>query len=122
MTKLYFFWIAEYENKEIFSQYDLNTGKENLYKDVNLKRVKKFGWFPFPLDLKSKIPEAVYNPALPHYLINISPEDTLIVKRRGYIEITGRVQKQYYEYILGTQDYIMSINEKGNVEIRKELN
>ena len=121
MTKLHFFWMAEYENKETFSQYD-NDGKENLYKDVDLKRVKKFGWFPFPADLKSKVPESIFNPTLPYYLINIRPEDTLIVKRRGYIEITGRVQKQYYEYILGTQDYIMSINEKGNVEIRKELN
>jgi len=113
--------MVEYDGGEFFPQFDFKTGKENLYKDVKLDKIKKIGWYPFTVELKSKVPEAIYNPFLPYYEVNVYKEDKLIIRRRGFIEITGKKQRHYFKYILGTQDYIMIIDERGNVEVQKEL-
>jgi len=121
MTKISFFWIAEYDNGKILPQFDFKTGKENLFKILKLDKIIKFGLYPFTKELKSKVPEAIFNPILPHYIINLEPEDKLIFRRRGYVQISNRTQKQYKEYIIGTQDYLIVIDESGNIEVRKEL-
>jgi len=116
MSKLSFFWIAEYNDKTIFPQFNFKTGKENLFKYVNLNITIKFGWYPFSAELSKKVPESKYNPILPHYVISLGSNDKLFTRRRGHINsISGKTK---FEYLLGTQNYLLVIDEMGNVEIK----
>lgn len=119
MSKLSFFWIAEYNNENVFPQFDLKTGKENLYKDINFEKLIKFGWYPFSAELSRKVPESKYNPILPHYVISLGSNDKLFARRRGHINLVSGKTK--FEYLVGTQNYLLVIDEMGNVEIGDEL-
>jgi len=121
MTKISFFWIAEYDDGTIFSQFDFNCGKENLYKDIDINRVVKIGWYPFTIELSKLIPNAIFNPILPYYVINIENQEEIFIRRRGFIIMTGKREIRKYEYILGiTGKYLLTIDENGNVEVNKK--
>lgn len=42
-----YFWIAEYGEGEALPQFDPVTGKENMFKDIDMDRLTAFGWYPF---------------------------------------------------------------------------
>jgi len=54
---LTFFWIAIYKDGTIFSQFDLETGEERLFGDIDQSKLEKFGWFPFSEELAKKVKE-----------------------------------------------------------------
>lgn len=120
--KLSFFWIAEYSNNQVLPQFDFKTGKENLFSEIDQNKLVKFGWYPFPLSLSKLVNGAIYNPILSNYILNIRPIDKLFACRRNYIQRDGRTEKRYSEYILGNQDFILVINENGNVEVKYDRN
>jgi len=49
-----FFWIAYYSDGSIFPQFDFDTYSENLFKDIDLNKLRAFSWFPLFPDLDSE--------------------------------------------------------------------
>ena len=47
---LHLFWIAEYQDGTALPQFDPDTGEEHLFKEVDQSKLKRFGWYAFPLD------------------------------------------------------------------------
>jgi len=118
IAKLKYFWIAEYKDGTALPQFDLETGKENLFKDIDQSKIVRFGLYPFTLELSKKIDCGDLNPFLPKFVINLSKEDKLFFVRRNYIKIQGTKENRYIEYLLGTQNYVLHINESGNTEVK----
>lgn len=118
MNILRYFWIAEYKDGTALPQFDPETGEENLFKDINQIKTIRFGWYPFSEELSKKVKSSLYNPFLPKYILNININDKLIAKRRNYIERIGTIEKRRTEYLLGNQNFIMTIDEYGNVEVK----
>ena len=91
---LVFFWIAEYNDNTALPQFDPDTCKENLFKDIDQSRLKAFGWYPFPKEfaekLRSKGVNAVSKP-LNFYRIELKEGWRLIAFRRNAIKygLTG---------------------------------
>lgn len=50
-----FMWIAEYEDGTCLPQFDPGTGEEHLFKEVDLSRLRAFGWYPFTVELAEKL-------------------------------------------------------------------
>lgn len=115
---LKYFWIAEYNDKTALPQFDPETGKENLFKDIDQSKLVRFGWYPFPEELTKKVTGSISNPFLPKYVINLNKDDILIARRRTYIQLRGHQESRYIDYLLGTQKYLICIDEFGNVEVR----
>jgi hypothetical protein len=117
-TKLTFFWIAEYNDGTALPQFDLETGEENLFKVIDQSKLIRFGLYPFTLELSKKVKCSNLNPLLPKFIINFKTEDKLFFRRRNYIKMQGSIENRNVEYLLGTQNYILYIDEFGNVEIK----
>lgn len=117
---LKYFWIAEYSDKTAFPQFDPETGNENLFKDIDQSRLVRFGLYPFSDELSKKVACGISNPFLPKFVINLNNTDKLFFKRRNYIERCGQMEYRYIEYLIGTQNYVLCIDEFGNTEIKKE--
>lgn len=81
-----FFWIAFYKDGSILPQYDFQTGKQNLFKEIDQSKLDKFGWFPIPKDLAKKIgdPRIVSKDNLPYYVLKLRENQRLIALRREY--------------------------------------
>lgn len=118
MNSLRYFWIAEYKDRTALPQFDPETGEENLFAEVNQLNLIKFGWYPFSEELVKKVKNSLYNPFLPKYILNVNINDKIIVRRRNYIERIGQAEKRRTEYLLGNQNFIMIIDEYGNVEVQ----
>lgn len=118
---IHFFWVAEYNNNTILPQFDLKTGKENLYSDIETNKLVKIGWHPFTAELSKMIPGSIFNPLLSKYVLNIRPNDEIFIRRRNHIQRIGKIEKRFTEYILGNQDFILVINEDGNCEIKYDI-
>jgi len=121
---LVFFWIAEYADGTALAQFDPETGKENLFKNVDLTRVKRFGWYPFNEDLAEKIFEAegliVVPSAFKHCVVELEAGDKLVAKRENvlrYFVDSGEVASREVVYVLGVEGkQILRIHEDGKVE------
>ena len=50
-----FFWIVELKSGKVISEYDIETGKKNQWRDVPVKEVKRLIWHPYTLPLIDKI-------------------------------------------------------------------
>jgi hypothetical protein len=119
ITKLKYFWIAEYNDGNALPQFDPETGIENLFKNIDQTKLIRFGLYPFTMELSKKVNCSDFNPFLRKIVINLDG-NKLIFKRRNYIIIQGIKEKRHIEYLLGTKDYILYIDESGNLEVKKE--
>jgi len=48
---LLLFWIAHYANGESLPEFDPETGRVNLFKEIDQPRLIRFGWYPFTQNL-----------------------------------------------------------------------
>lgn len=78
-----FMWLAFYSDGSCLPQFDLDTGKDHLFKEIDQSKVVKFGWFPIPYSL-SKIlgPQYYHDPNLSHFILQLKPKQRLIALRR----------------------------------------
>lgn len=118
------FWIAEYTDGQALPQFDLDTGKENLFKDIDFSKLKRFGWYPFTLLLAEFIPYAMANPLLPSCVIALGPEDKLIACCTKSIAVNSTdlkvIDHKAVLYNLGIEGkYLLSINVETNQIICK---
>jgi len=121
---LIYFWVAEYTDGTALSQFDPETGRENLFKHVDLARVKRFGWYPFTEELAEKIFEAegliVVPSAFKSYVVDLEVGDRLVVKRENvlrYFAGSGGVAGREIVYVLGVEGKkVLRIREDGSVE------
>ena len=51
---LKYFWIAEYKDSAL-PQFDPETGKENLFKEIDQSKLIRFGLYPFSIKLWNKV-------------------------------------------------------------------
>lgn len=116
--KLKYFWIAEYNDGTALPQFDLESGNENLFKDIDHSKIIRFGLYPFTVELSKKVECSDLNPFLPKFVINLKSNDKLFFVRRNYIEMCGTTENRYIEYLLGNQNYVLHIDESGNVEVK----
>ena len=117
---LKYFWIAEYKDN-CLPQFDPETGIENLFKDINQSKLIRFGLYPFSEKLCSLVKcSCIADISLPTFVINLTKDDKLFFKRRNYIIISKCGEERKITYLLGTQNYILHIDEFGNVEVKKE--
>ena len=68
---LHLFWIAEYQDGTALPQFDPDTGEEHLFKEVDQSKLKHFGWYAFPPKLAQKVENAVVNPLLNSYVLEL---------------------------------------------------
>ena len=118
-----YFWVAEYMDGTALSQFDPETGRENLFRNVDLKRLKRFGWYPFSMDLAEKVWEAegliVVPSAFKPCVVDLEAGDRLVAKRENvlrYCVDSGGVASREIVYVLGVEGKrILRINEDGNI-------
>jgi len=121
---LVYFWIAEYSDGTAFPQFDPETGKENRFADVDQARLKRFGWYPFSLEITKKIFEAegiiVLATANPPHVIELKDGEKLVGKRENTIRLNMKgnsVGRGETVYILGVEgEKGLRIREDGSVE------
>ena len=119
---LVYFWIAEYSDGSALPQFDPETGKENLFRDVGPLRLKRFGWYPFTPRLAKKIWEAENVIVIPTcnkvYAIEIEKGKKLVAYRTNSIKLHSRsgIERGETAYVLGVENgKITQINENGKV-------
>lgn len=116
-------WVAEHTNGTVLPQYDPDTGKEHLFKEVDRDNLKSFGLFPFPVELACKTDNRC-NPFLPSYVVNLKPEDQIEHFRRVYAKVgagEGGLNCEKIEYILGIKGkFTWLISENGSVRNLEE--
>ena len=146
------FWAAWYDKPypdktaDTFAQFDLETGRENYFRDVDQDRVKSMAFLPFGPDLADKInkypggsSQAILMP-LPQYVVHLAENQRLIVFRRnfhsyGLYPVEQHLESMGHEilYVLGWQTTeielvdgklqeknmksMMFIHENGSVEL-----
>lgn len=120
---LHMFWIAEYQEGTALPQFDPDTGEEHLFKHVAHSKLKRFGWYPFPRSLASKVAYAAHNPHLASYTVDIPPGGTLVAHRTTSITFQpSSLSVQHHEadeYVLGLQGSpLMHIYSDGRVELK----
>ena len=130
---LVFFWLAEYKDGKCFAQFDVETGEENLFRDVDQFRLKKFGWYPFPLPFAVFLQGKGHNVLskdLPSYEIELQPGQRLIVLRRNIFKPFKDGGERYTVYMLGwwkgsqhgpQEKSIMFIKEDGSVVLSDDF-
>jgi len=120
---LVFFWIAEYKDGSVLSQFDFVTGKENKFPWEDRDKFKRFGFVPFTPELSLKI---VQNSGLitvptdnPSFWVELKDGDKLIAKRENIIKFSlrgGGISRKIV-YVLGkVGGKVMRIHEDGSVE------
>lgn len=84
-----YMWIAEYSGGSALPQFDPETGKENLFRDVDQSKLKRFGWYPFATELSAKIYEKTGAVTVPtsnsSYMIELKNGDKLVAKRENIL-------------------------------------
>jgi len=132
--RLVFMWIAEYEDGTVFPQFDPSTGKENLYKDIDMTKLKRFGWHNFSPELARQLfvkgieVESTFPPI--SVVLNVNKGEELVAVRRhtrqyGFSPI-GRIYNRGEApmvYILGIKDKAyLFIGEDGTIEMSTDFN
>jgi len=122
---LVFFWVVEYENGKALPQFDPENGFENRWANVDLKRVRRVGWYPFNFDLASKIKQATGQRVIPSdnpaYTISLKKGDKLILCRRNIIkfDLKDGIKREKTIYVLGkVAGKVFHIHEDGRVEVK----
>jgi len=104
---LYFMWLAEFDNGDCISQFNYDTGKEILWKNINVKRIKKLSWITIPLELSQKIftMEGIYtHPSIISKIYSVEYENNEmpLIYRRNYIKFSKtKIISRKTKYILG---------------------
>jgi len=104
---LYFIWLAEFDNGEKILQFDIDTGKEILWKDIDIDQIKKLSWTTIPLELSQKIfaMEGIYTHSsiLPKkYIVEYENSEKPLIYRRNYIKFSkSAIINRKTIYILG---------------------
>jgi len=117
---LVYFWIAEYSDGSALPQFDPETGKENLFRDVEQLKLKRFGWYPFSTELAEKIFEASGLIVIPSnnspYSVELKKGQKLVAHRANTIKLhsVGRIERAETIYVLGVEGgKILQVNESG---------
>ena len=118
-----YFWIAEYSGGSALPQFDPDTGEENLFRDVDRLKLKRFGWYPFTPELAKKIYEAEGILVIPTsnrpYVIEIQNGQKLVAHRTCSIKMhmrSGGIERGETIYVLGLEGgKVVQVNEEGNV-------
>jgi len=83
---LVFFWVAFYSDETVLPQFDFKTGKENLFRNIDQKKLVKFGLFPFQKDFAEKVGKMVrFKSNLPFFILKLNDGQRLIYVRRNFI-------------------------------------
>ena len=124
------FWVAIYDDDTAISQFDIHTGKEVLYKHVDVTRVKNIGWYPITNKMLPLFVQA--NPT--HNLIlglgllriNVSPGKEYVILRRNKLKysFSHKVENPRETfYMLGVKGNLYAfMNSLGNVEMTEDYN
>jgi hypothetical protein len=120
---LVYFWIAEYTDGTALPQFDVETGKENKFGEVDHHRLKRFGWYPFSVELAQRILDAEKIAVVPSknrsYNIALERSDRLVAHRTNAIKLqmsSGGVEHAETVYVLGIEGKkIFRINEGGEI-------
>lgn len=137
---LCYMWIAEFEDGTAAAQFDPDTGKENkadpdwlpsaegqppipkaqIWKE---KRIVRFGWYPFSVQLAQKILEAqnivVIPTNNPVHVLELKKGDQPVAYRTNSVKLNlgGGVSRGETVYMLGKAGAkILGIHEDGSVE------
>src|SRR3972149_3340234 len=77
-----FMWIAFYSDNTCLPQFNLETGQNHLFKEIDQSKLIKFGWFPIPYELSKKLgPQYYHDPKLPHFILELKPNQRIIAFR-----------------------------------------
>jgi hypothetical protein len=120
---LVYFWIAEYTDGSALPQFDPETGKENRFSDVDQQRLRRFGWYPFTLNLAKKVLETEETVVVPtrnqSYAVTLDEDDVLVAYRTNTVRLQvrkGGVEHGEVVYVLGVEGRkLLHIDEGGNV-------
>ena len=120
---LVYFWIAEYTDGTALPQFDVEMGKENKFGEVDHQRLKRFGWYPFSVELAQRILDAEKIVVVPSknksYTIALERGDRLVAHRTNAIKLrmsSGGVEHAEIVYVLGIEGKkIFRINESGEI-------
>jgi hypothetical protein len=120
---LVYFWIAEYTDGSALPQFDPETGKENMFSEVDHRRLKRFGWYPFSVELAQRIWEAERTVVVPSrnrvYTVALERGDELVAYRTNAIKMrmrSGGVEYAETVYVLGVEGKkVLRVNENGDV-------
>ena len=118
---LVYFWIAEYNNGSALPQFDPETGKENKFSEVDHQKLKRFGWYPFSLNLAQKIrktEKTAFVPTRnPSYTVSVEEDDMLVAYRTNTVKLQmrkGGVDRGETVYVLGIKGKsLMYLDENG---------
>ncbi len=120
---LVYFWISEYADGSALPQFDPETGRENRFSEVNQRKLRRFGWYPFSLNLAQKILATEKTAVIPtknrSYAVTLERGDKLVAYRTNTIKLPtrkGGVDYAETVYVLGVEGgKVLQIDEKGNV-------
>src|SRR3972149_12164888 len=77
-----FMWVAFYSDNECLPQFDLDSGEQHLFKEIDQTRLIKYGWYPITYELAKKLGSPYYHdPKLSHFLLELKPNQRLIALR-----------------------------------------
>jgi hypothetical protein len=84
-----FFWLAFYKDGSCLPQFDLDSGKQYSFKDIDQGNLDKFGLFPVPFELAKKLgPQYYYDGKLSHFILKLGPNQRLI----------GGIRREYQRF------------------------
>jgi hypothetical protein len=120
---LVYFWIAEYTDGTALPQFDVETGKENKFGEVDHQWLKRFGWYPFSVELAQRILDAEQIVVVPSknrsYTTALGRGDRLVAHRTNSIKLrmrSGGIEHAETVYVLGIKGKkIFRINESGEI-------
>ena len=135
-----YFWIAEFRDGSALPQFDPETGKENEADPDWLpsrpdqppirkgplfanKKLLRFGWYPFTLELADKILEeeglVVIPTKNPLHVVELKDGEKLIAYRTNAVKLSlpGGVSRGETVYVLGkVGGEVSHIREDGSIE------
>lgn len=94
--RLKLYWIGWYDSPypdpkaPVFAQFDLQTGKENLFKTVDQTRLKSMAFMPFSAEFAERVnghPDSTTLAiplVLPRYVVHLSDKQRIIIFRRNF--------------------------------------
>ena len=104
MPPLKYMWIAEYRDGTAIPQFDPDTGKENMWSDVDQDKVYRVSWCEFSKDMKKKVELDTISVRKPEmHSIEYGAGDEIMICRRNHLDFSssGNVNGHRIEYVLG---------------------
>jgi len=108
------FWIAKYTDGMALPQFDPDTGAENLFKEIDMARLCRFGWYPFTEKLHALVPNSVCLP-LSFITVEVKPGDKLMAHRTVSMDfkpaankITNHIADEYAIGIEGKYSIVIN--------------